>query len=211
MFKLTQLPVTLSNANGQQTSVFHDLESLVIDIADLVPTKQYCIEVATADLEQIFARKIVTSDKSGRITGLPLLFDVGFDPVNNAPVLPGNYTVAIQGHNREREPLVNIGVPFQVAAGPNPNTPSIIPTDNAGNYNGGSVLAGGDLFANGSGFPPSTEVHLFVVEDRNAYNAGDALTDISSGFETVTTNAAGELPNTLIWNGVSAAPVHPST
>lgn len=202
LFRTLQQPVDLSNSNGQETNVFHDFESVFANITDLVPTKQYCIEVSLAGSEAPFRRKIVTSDELGQILGLALLFDVGFDPVNNAPVLPGDYTVGIQGHNRD--PFINFVVPFQVAAGPNPNTPSIIPTDNTGAFNGATVLAGGDLFARGFGFPPSTEVRIFVVEDRDIYNTGDLLTDISSGFETVTTNAAGELPNTLIWSGVSA-------
>jgi len=202
-FKLTQHPVTLSDANGQETSVFYDFETLFVDIFELLPIDQYCIEIAAAGEVDILRRAIVPSDSLGQILALPMLFDIGFDPVNNKPIVPGNYEVRIQRF--AREPIINVVVPFKVVAGPNPTTPAIIPTDNSGVYNGGTVLTGDDLYASGTGFPPSTDVRLYVVEDKDRHNIGDALTDISGSFETVTTNGAGELPNTLIWAGVSAA------
>ena len=109
-FKLNQQPVTLSDANGQETSVFYDFETLFVDIFELLAIDQYCIEIAAAGEVDILRRAIVPSDSLGKILALPMLFDIGFDPVNNKPIVPGNYEVRIQRF--AGEPIINLVKPF---------------------------------------------------------------------------------------------------
>lgn len=189
----------LSTANGLEASKFFDFETIFVDILLLDERKQFCIEITPKGGPADLRRAIVTSDREGDILDLPMLFDI--DTGNSTPPA-GDYEVRIQGH--EEEPA--LVVPFEVVAGFRPGVPTVIPTDANAVYNGGSIAPGGDLYATGGGFPPSTEVHLYVVEDRNMFSEGQPLVDISGGFETVTTNASGEIPTTLIWGGVSASP-----
>jgi len=202
LFKSTNHRVVLSNANGQESSTFYDLESLFLDLFDLVPLQQYCIEVADVDEVKPFRVALVVSDSLGRILDLPLLYDIGFDPVNNKPVLPGNYEIRVQ----RRDCNVLPDIPFRVVAGQRPGTGVVIPTNSSGQYNGGVVSTGGDLYAKVAGLPSSAAVRLYVVADKRRHNIGESLNDISGGFETATTTAGGELPPTLIWPGVSASP-----
>ena len=88
IFKGTPRSVVLSNANGNEATIFYDFETLFLDMVDLEPLKQICFEVSLVGEVKPFQTVIVCADSLGRILNLPLLYDIGFDPVGNSPVLP---------------------------------------------------------------------------------------------------------------------------
>lgn len=197
-------PIVLSNSNGREKTVFYDLETVFVDVYDLLPTRQYCIEVAREGELDGFRHMIVLSDTSGRIRSFPAWYDLGIDSTMTQQNISGNYEIRFQGHNRK--PVIKLVKPFTVVSGFNPHQATVIPTNGLGQYNGGSVPFGEGLYAAGAGFPAATEIRLYLVEDRTNYAEGDTLIDLSGGFETVLVDANGNLANTLIAQNVAASP-----
>ena len=52
----------------------------------------------------------------------------------------------------------------------------------------------------GGNLPASTPVDIYVVNNKDDWEEGDALTDVSGGYETVTTGDDGSISTTLIWS-----------
>jgi len=56
-----------------------------------------------------------------------------------------------------------------------------------------------DVYATGTGFPPNTDVDVYVVEDRK-WSDDDAIPDdVGDGMDTVTTDGDGDLGPTVVW------------
>lgn len=55
------------------------------------------------------------------------------------------------------------------------------------------------IYVKGKGFLPSTDIYMYVVDDKYQWRFGDPLVDESGGVEVVTTTPTGEIPNTCIW------------
>ena len=55
------------------------------------------------------------------------------------------------------------------------------------------------VYATGTGFPPNSDVDVYIVGDL-AWSDGDAIPpDVSSGVETVTTDGNGDLGPAPVW------------
>jgi len=62
-----------------------------------------------------------------------------------------------------------------------------------------TYTTGETVYASGSGFPPNTNVDIYIVGDL-AWSDGDPIpADVSGGKETVTTDGAGNLAPTNVW------------
>jgi hypothetical protein len=80
----------------------------------------------------------------------------------------------------------------------------VYPTDALGIFDGGFFF-GESVYAKGSGFPPTTNVAVYVTEDNLDWAFSDPLIDMSGGAEIVQTTALGNVPVTNIWSTVDPA------
>lgn len=56
-----------------------------------------------------------------------------------------------------------------------------------------------NVYCYGANLPASTPVDIYVVNNKDDWEEGNALTDVSGGYETVTTGADGSISTALIW------------
>lgn len=57
-----------------------------------------------------------------------------------------------------------------------------------------------NVYCYAGNLPASTDVRIYVVANKDAWNDGDALTDISGGYKTETTESDGSISTTEIWS-----------
>lgn len=143
---------------------------------------------------------LLTADQNGNIPLIPL-WDIGVDPQTGQPVdASGTYEIRAVGSTRR---LIFASLKFEIlATGRSRQTASAFVNILAGTpprYPMGSVLVGEPVLVEGFGFPPNQQVKLFVVRDKDNWQNGEQLTDVSDGAETVTTDANGNLPQTPVW------------
>jgi len=56
-----------------------------------------------------------------------------------------------------------------------------------------------DVYCFGENLAASTSVDIYLVINKDVWKDGDALTDVSGGYETETTGDDGSISTTLIW------------
>ena len=61
-----------------------------------------------------------------------------------------------------------------------------------------------NVYCHAAGLPPSTYVDIYVVNNKDEWHAGDTLTDVSGGAETVQTESDGSISATKIWSATLA-------
>ncbi len=69
----------------------------------------------------------------------------------------------------------------------------------------GSILKEGGFWSGGWGFAPATNIRLYVVRDRDFWENGTPLSDVSGGAEQVTTDGGGGFAPVVVWE--SAEPL----
>ncbi|MCX6820453.1 MAG: hypothetical protein NT016_00660 [Candidatus Aenigmarchaeota archaeon] len=83
-----------------------------------------------------------------------------------------------------------------------PAAASIFAADAAGSavgsfYTNGTVYAAADANITNE----SRAVRLYATADSNSWTDGAALTDVSGGYKSISTNSSGHMPLTLLWSG----------
>ncbi len=200
LFKSSYYGMSLHDSNGMSKTEFYSFETLFLKAEALTGRPQCDIQVIRLSDKKIIRRAIVLSDHEKKINSIPLWYDIGTDEQGHEIDVAGEYVV----HFLRFKPLLNVIIPFTVKNGPDPAVPHVRGVRQDGTFNGGSVLVGEAVYAKGSGFPPFTEVRLYIIADKREHFEGDPLIDESGGYETVTTAVDGSIPNTLIWSSASA-------
>ena len=57
-----------------------------------------------------------------------------------------------------------------------------------------------DVYCYAGNLPDSTDVDIYVVANKDVWNDGASLTDVSGGYETKTIESDGNIATTKIWN-----------
>ena len=57
-----------------------------------------------------------------------------------------------------------------------------------------------DVYCYAGNISPGEEVHIYVVANKDVWNDGTSLADVSGGYETKTTESDGSIATTKIWN-----------
>jgi len=81
-------------------------------------------------------------------------------------------------------------------------SPTLIPTVTSSNVAGVETDTFGlneDVYCYAENLPANRWVNIYVVVNNDSWEEGDALKDVSDGFETVKTQPDRSLKNTLIW------------
>lgn len=147
---------------------------------------------------------IATADAQGRIPTVVLFYDLGVDPLTGLPIpAAGNYVVRAAGQG------VDLLIPLTVTdrKRTRQSSPPIVwALRSGGRFAMGSVPEGEAVYATGIGFPPLRRVRLYVVPDRNGWQSGDTLEDVTGAIEETTTDSEGRFPEAVqVW--AAAQPV----
>lgn len=202
--------------------------SVITSLSGLKPYTQYDIFVfgppqtltSTApDGRRVTAYLRLTTDAGGQIPPTILDYDLTEGTYNLEIVEVG---AGRDGSSSRQQPILQTS--FQA----NPLAPSVpfVFIQNAQGIAIRSFAPGADVYVRGQGLPPNKNVDLYVVQDQAVWETGDPLVDLSgvgdvlpipdlprssrrsrplSGTaETVTTDANGAFPATVVWQQVPA-------
>jgi len=193
---------SLHGSNGSPRSEYYFGETIFLSLDNLYPETQTLIRIRKDNSKDCSCKEcvstlLVATDRDGRIDDLEIWYNVGYDLDGNPVRADGNYTVQILQPSTT-DPWIMYKIKFKILLSL-PTTAYLQLTDAFGIYKGCGVLAGNDVFVQGGNLGANTEVHLYVVKDKNYYSSGDVYQDESGGAEVVKTSASGELLNSKIW------------
>ncbi len=196
-FSATEL-TALTNTGGLEKSVFYTYETILLSIDGLIPLEQTNIEViqGCATCEQSIKRAVVVTDRDGKITNLPIWYHVGVLPNGQRADMSGEYTVLIT-QPPKHEPWTHYEMCFEIVNDISPD-PQIHAVEQDGTFKGQASLVGEDVYAKGYHITADS-VKLWVVQDGDGFQEGDAYADLSGGVEVVLPDADGTIDPTLIW------------
>lgn len=194
----------LTNTAGLEKDTFHTYDTILLNLDGLIKLEQTHIEIVKGcpDCEYTIKRHVVPTDRHGKITNLPVWHHVGVDQEGNRVDEAGDYCLHIT-QPPKHEPWTVISICFKVVNELAPEA-QIRPTDATGTFNGAAALVGEDVFARGDNFASGVDVRLYVIDNKDEYNPGDVYTDVTGGFENVTTAGDGSIANTQVWAGAAA-------
>lgn len=79
------------------------------------------------------------------------------------------------------------------------SVPYVVSSDDTGTEQNRFELTD-DVYCYAGNLPISTDVDIYVVANKDVWNDGDGLTDVSGGYETKTTESDGSIAATKIWS-----------
>ncbi|MBN1318190.1 MAG: Ig-like domain-containing protein [Anaerolineales bacterium] len=197
-FKVDQNVSMFSSANGVDKRIFYTYENVVFSFENLYPNEQTDIQIIRLSDNNVIKRLLVFTDEYGAIKNLPIWYYNNF-------LKPGElggdhkfYVHLIQpGVTR---PWIIYSIPFE-SRDQLPPTPQIRVTDMGGVFKGGTIYTGQGIYVEGSGFLIHQEIKLVVVDNSDAYNVGDPLTDVSNnGIQSMMVDRDGNFPPTLVFS-----------
>ncbi len=220
--KQTSDPLSATNFMISESSSLHDIsgtertnyyygETIFLSLDKLYPEWQTLIRVSKNGVQNYNGDRYISSlvavtDRLGRISNLEIWYNVGID-VNGQPAdVAGQYTVHIL-QTSQNNPWKNFKIPFTVYNSVPPQAHVDVKRSD-GSYLGNGALTGQDIYAQGGGFAPGTNVRLTIVRDQEIYNSGDLLVDESGGAEEIVVTAAGEVALTKIWSAAGLIGVY---
>jgi len=81
-----------------------------------------------------------------------------------------------------------------------PPTPTAtVTSSNAAGIETNTFELSDDVYCYAENLPASTDVDIYVVANKDVWNDGDGLTDVSGVYETKMTGSDGSIANTKIW------------
>jgi len=200
-YKITKA-ARLTNQNGVGRRTFYTNETVFANLSNLIVLEQTYVEVVRLSDDATLKQSVVITDSDGDIDKLPVWYNVGVDSAGNPVNEAGDYLVHVL-QPEKHQPRTIISIPFSVEHGEPPDA-QVYATDAAGASKSFSALVGDAVYAKGSGFTPGATVRLMVINNQEIFADGEALTDVSGGCESVTVNADGTLPNTMIVSSATA-------
>lgn len=200
--------VTDTNNNGVPDLPLDARPTVFPSLSGFAPRQVVEIQVLRDGVPQLPEPLLLTADANGNIPTVPVLWDIGVDPNTGQPMdASGTYTIVASGEGRQVTSRFEIlAGRLWAASGRNRQAASRFVTILAGTnprFPMGSVLVGEPVLAEGFGFPANQQVKLFVVRDKDNWQDGASLEDVSGGAETVTTGANGNLPRTQVWDSAN--------
>jgi len=144
----------------------------------------------------------LTTDRNGNIPPVPL-WDLGIDPATGQP-LSGTQVYelrTIDGSVSFKLELLPSRIWLSASRsrqGQRQGFAAILAGEPP-RYPMGSVAVGEPVWIEGFGFQPNQQVKVFIVRDKENWQAGDALTGVVPPT-TISTDSNGNLPRTRIWD-----------
>jgi len=144
----------------------------------------------------------LTTDRNGNIPPVPL-WDLGIDPATGQP-LSGTQVYelrTIDGSVSFKVELLPSRIwlsASRIRQGQRQGFAAILAGEPP-RYPMGSVAVGEPVWIEGFGFQPNQQVKVFIVRDKENWQAGDALTGVVPPT-TILTDSNGNLPRTRIWD-----------
>lgn len=174
--------VGLQNASGQKVWIFHPLDTAAVRAEHLHPATHYDVQILQTDGSPVVQARLLT-DARGVLAHTALLYDIGvkYEPGSRVGRYVGiaeqtRYTLVLSALKQRLE------IPFDLA-------PLTKPIVFSANHNGdplnGFIRRNQDVYAVGKNFPAGATIRLYVVEDQYTWSDGDALVDVSGGYQTV--------------------------
>lgn len=190
---------TITDSDGNTASTLPAGRVALISLENMTPNTQYDIYVTLNETEVGYYR--LTTDADGNIP----LTAIGYD------LSTGDYSYTVTEVTEGRaEGDPDLAGSYSVSEA----TRKLEIKDDGGAL-ARRFLVGDSVYVTGSGFPATSEVDLYVVNDQLTWSNGDQLNDVSatlssgsgSGLfldiigtaERVTTDANGTIASTVVW------------
>ncbi|MCS6829861.1 MAG: hypothetical protein RMM08_06585 [Armatimonadota bacterium] len=192
-----------TNGNGIPDLPLDARPTIVAAFSGFAPRQVVEIQVFREGAPLLPEPILLTTDNSGNIPPIPVLWDIGVGENGQAVDASGSYLVVASGEGRQASFSFEVLGSRLAAATRQAEQPYYyfqILHGEPLRFAMGSIPAGDEVWVGGANFPPNQQVRIYIVRDRDDWTDGMLLEDESGGAEEVTILPyLGELPSTRIW------------
>jgi len=188
---------SLYNSAGLVKTVFSPYETVFLSLDGLWSAWETTLEVVRLGDKKIIRRLVVITDIDGKLSNIPVWYNIGVGTNGYTAIAGGDYMIHIQ-QAHPTNPWFIASIPFSVR-NTQSGSPTVWAAKSDGSFAHATALAGSKVYVQGANFTPGVQVRLCVVPDKETYAAGEPLLDQTDAIEQVTTANDGSLPSTLVW------------